>query len=203
VAAFDVLGAGRDVDAPLRSGRCAYPGLPQGYQLLLHSKCYDAVVNLREWAVANGVHPVTAYRWFREGKLLVPATRVGGLILIDQPANTVPAGVSVVYARVSSGDQRQDLERQVARVATWATGRNLSVDRIVTEVGSALDGRRRKLLTLLGDPDVTTVVVEHRDRFARFGAEYVEAVLSARAVGCWSWTLLKSTMTLCVTRRRS
>ena len=50
-------------------------------------------VGCREW-----VHPVTAYRWFREGKLPVPATRVGGLILIDQPANTVPAGVSVVYA---------------------------------------------------------------------------------------------------------
>jgi len=49
------------------------------------------------------------------------------------------------------------------------------VDRVVTEVGSALNGHRRKLLALLCDPDVTTVVVEHRDRFARFGAEYVEA----------------------------
>jgi predicted site-specific integrase-resolvase len=136
-------------------------------------------VNLKEWAVANGVHPVTAYRWFREGKLPVPATRVGGLILIDQPTATPPTGVTVVYARVSSADQRQDLERQVARVTTWATGRNLPVDRVVTEVGSALNGRRRKLLALLRDPDVTTVVVEHRDRFARFGAEYVEAVLSA------------------------
>ena len=136
-------------------------------------------MNLREWAIANGVHPVTAYRWFREGKLPIPATRVGGLILIDQPASTVPAGVSVVYARVSSADQRQDLERQVARVTTWATTHELAVDRVVTEVGSALNGHRRKLLGLLGDPEVTTIVVEHRDRFARFGAEYVEAVLSA------------------------
>ena len=125
------------------------------------------------------MHPVTAYRWFREGKLPVPATRVGGLILIDQPASTMPAGVSVVNARVSSPDQRQDLERQVARVTTWATGHNLPVDRVVTEVGSALNGRRRKLLTLLRDPNVTTIVVEHTERFARFGPEYVEAVLSA------------------------
>ena len=137
------------------------------------------IVNLREWAIANGVHPVTAYRWFREGKLPIPATRVGGLILIDQPASTVPAGVSVVYARVSSADQRQDLERQVARVTTWATTHELAVDRVVTEVGSALNRHRRKLLGLLRDPEVTTIVVEHRDRFARFGAEYVEAVLSA------------------------
>jgi predicted site-specific integrase-resolvase len=146
---------------------------------LLYSKWQYAIVNLREWAIANGVHPVTAYRWFREGKLPVPATRVGGLILIDQPASTVPAGVSVVYAHVSSADQRQDLERQVARVTTWATTHELAVDRVVTEVGSALNGHRRSLLGLLGDPEVTTIVVEHRDRFARFGAEYVEAVLSA------------------------
>src|SRR5450759_4185362 len=59
-------------------------------------------------AIANRVHPVTAYRWFREGKLPVPATRVGGLILIDQPASTAPTGVTVVYARVSSAHQRQD-----------------------------------------------------------------------------------------------
>jgi predicted site-specific integrase-resolvase len=49
---------------------------------------------------------------------------------------------------------------------------------VVTEVGSALNGRRRKLLTLLRDPDVTTIVVEHAVRFARFGPEHVKAVLS-------------------------
>jgi predicted site-specific integrase-resolvase len=91
-------------------------------------------VNLRQWAVANGVHPVTAYRWFREGRLPVPATCVGGLILIDQLAAAVPAGLTVVYARVSSADQRQDLDRQVARVTTWATGHNVLVDRVVTAV---------------------------------------------------------------------
>jgi predicted site-specific integrase-resolvase len=53
------------------------------------------------------------------------------------------------------------------------------VDRVVTEVGPARSGRRRKLLVLLGDPDVATVAAEHRDRFVRFGPEYVEAVLSA------------------------
>jgi predicted site-specific integrase-resolvase len=131
-------------------------------------------VNFREWAVANGCTR-SPYRWFREGKLPIPATRVGGLILIDQPASTVPAGVSVVYGRVSSADQRQDLERQVARVTTWATTGDLAVDRVVTEVGSALNGHRWKLLALLGDPEVTTVVVEYRDRFAGFGAEYVQA----------------------------
>ena len=86
----------------------------------------------------------------------------------------------VVYARVSSADQRADLDRQVARVATWATDQQLPVARVVTEVGSALNGRRKKFLALLRDPQVSTIVVEHRDRFARFGAEYVEAALAAQ-----------------------
>jgi predicted site-specific integrase-resolvase len=85
-----------------------------------------------------------------------------------------------VYARVSSADQRPDLDRQVARVTEWATGRNVPVDRVVTEIGPALNGKRRKFLALLRDQSVTVIVVEHRDRFARFGAEYVEAALSAQ-----------------------
>ncbi|MCK9876749.1 IS607 family transposase [Frankia sp. Ag45/Mut15] len=136
-------------------------------------------MNLKQWAEREGVHHVTAYRWFREGKLPVPARRVGRLILVEPEAVERPTGLTAVYARVSSADQKSDLDRQVARVAAWATGQGRPVDRVVTEVGSALNGDRRKFLALLRDPAVSTIVVEHRDRFARFGAEYVEAALAA------------------------
>lgn len=127
------------------------------------------------------MHHVTAYRWFREGRLPVPARKVGRLILVDTAATKRPTVESVVvYARASSADQRADLDRQVARVTEWATGQGLVVSRVVTEVGSALNGHRKKFLTLLRDASVTTIVVEHRDRFARFGAEYVEAALAAQ-----------------------
>ena len=65
-------------------------------------------------------------------------------------------------------------------MTVWVTGQNMVVSRVVTEVGSALNGRRRKFLGLLRDPNVTTIVVEHRDRFARFGAEYLAAALAAQ-----------------------
>ena len=136
-------------------------------------------MNLKEWAGVQGIHPVTAYRWFRDGKLPLPARRVGGLILVDAPGSSVITGRVAVYARVWAADQRCDLDRQVARVTAWATGEGLSVSRVVTEVSSALNGKRRKFLSVLRDA-VATIVVEHRDRFARFGAEYVEAVLSAQ-----------------------
>lgn len=110
----------------------------------------------------------------------VPARRLpSGTIMVDL-AESAGQETVVVYARVSSADQKADLDRQVARVTAWATGRNMTVARVVTEVGSALNGRRKKFLGLLRDPAVTTIVVEHRDRFVRFGAEYVEAALSAQ-----------------------
>jgi len=43
-----------------------------------------------------------------------------------------------------------------------------------------LNGHRRKFLALLGDPSVQRIVVEHRDRFCRFGSEYVQAALTAQ-----------------------
>ena len=137
-------------------------------------------MNLAEWAETQGVDRSTAYRWFREGKLPVPARKVGGLILVDVgPDEGVSTGKTVVYARVSSSDQRDDLDRQVGRVTAWATSQDITVDQVVAEVGSALNGHRRKFLRLLRDPGVATIIVEHRDRFCRFGVEYIEAALAA------------------------
>jgi predicted site-specific integrase-resolvase len=141
---------------------------------------YNAYVNLKQWARQQGVSYATARRWFAAGKLPVPARHVGGLILVGEPAQRAPEGIAAVYARVSSADQRPDLDRQVARVTEWATGQGITVGRVVAETGSALDGKRRKFLALLRDDSVTTILVEHRDRFARFGAEYVEAALAAQ-----------------------
>lgn len=140
-------------------------------------------MNLKEWAKANGVHPHTAYRWFREGTLPVPAERVGPrTILVNVEANSTPpapAGGVGLYARVSSHDQKGDLERQVARLAGWAAKAGHQVVRVESEIGSGMNGSRTKARRLLADPKVTTVVVEHTDRLGRMNVELVEAALSA------------------------
>ncbi|WP_163663195.1 IS607 family transposase [Mycobacterium shinjukuense] len=138
-------------------------------------------MNLADWAASVGVNRHTAYRWFREGALPVPAERVGRLILVrTTPAGDAAAGGVVIYARVSSHDQRADLDRQVARLRAWATEQDLTVGQVVTEVGSGLNGKRPKLRRMLSDPDAKVIVVEHRDRLARFGVEHLEAVLAAQ-----------------------
>jgi putative resolvase len=142
----------------------------------------DDGVKLTEWARTQGVHPQTAYRWFREGSLPVPAQRVGPrTILVNIEANAVSdvVGDLGLYARVSSYDQRDDLERQVGRLTRWAAVAGHRVVRIESEIASGMNGSRAKVKRLLSDPAVTTVVVEHRDRLGRMNVELVEAALSA------------------------
>ena len=138
-------------------------------------------VNLTDWARAQGVHPQTAYRWFRLGTLPVPAVRVNSRSVLVSPDAVLAksTGGLGLYARVSSHDQKADLERQVSRLAEWAANAGQRVVRVEAEVGSGMNGTRAKVGRLLADPLVTTVVVEHRDRLGRMNTEMVEAALSA------------------------
>jgi putative resolvase len=139
-------------------------------------------VNLTEWARAQGIHVQTAYRWYREGTLPVPARKVGRLILVSPQTAAGSARMAEgagLYARVSSHDQKSALDGQVARLSAWAAEAGLPVMRVEAEVGSGLNGSRAKVRRLLADPAVTVVVVEHRDRLGRMNTELVEAALSA------------------------
>jgi predicted site-specific integrase-resolvase len=64
-------------------------------------------------------------------------------------------------------------------VTAWVVAEGLPVGCVVTEVGSALDGKRGNFLAQLRDAQVATIVTVHRDGFARFGGEYAQAALSA------------------------
>lgn len=136
-------------------------------------------IRLPEWARRQGIAYVTAYRWSRLGKVpglhRAPSGRL--FVEVDDP----PQGQAVVlYGRVSSSDQKTDLVRQMDRLRDFAAARGLTVTHQVSEVGSGLNGHRKKLSKLLADSGIGTIVVEHRDRLTRFGFEYVEAALSAQ-----------------------
>src|SRR4029450_5909797 len=139
-------------------------------------------MKLSEWARVNHIHPKTAYRWWRQGTLPGPARQVSArTILVEQPQPVGGGGVGL-YARVSSHDQRADLDRQVARLSQWAATAGVTVVRGGAEGAGGMNGRRPKLRRLLADPSVVSVVVEHRDRLARMNAELVEAALAAGGV---------------------
>jgi putative resolvase len=119
----------------------------------------------------------SATGWFHAGVLPVGARQLAtGTILVDGVVR-VAAGVAI-DARVSSADQRSDLDRQVARLVEHVTTNGMSPTGVVSEVGSGLNGHGTKLLGLRRDPSRGAMVVEHRDRLAGFGVGYLDAALA-------------------------
>jgi len=132
-------------------------------------------MKLLQWAKQQGIRYETAWRWYRDGNLPVQAEQTAtGTILVHPEREPRNAGEVAIYARVSSADQKADLERQLGRLAVFASKRGLPVTRTVAEVGSGLNGRRAKLTQFLRTPAIATIVVEHRDRLCRFGFEYLD-----------------------------
>jgi putative resolvase len=97
-------------------------------------------VKLSVWAEEN-VSYRAALNWFHAGTLPVPERELAtGTIFVDPPGRDT--GVSIVYCRVTSHEQKADIERQAGRVLVESSKRGLSIDRVVTEIGSGLNGRR-------------------------------------------------------------
>ena len=135
-------------------------------------------IRLSEWARSQGIHPKTALRWAHEDRVPGAVQAASGRWLVEVDA--APNDHVVLYGRVSSSDQKADLERQLGRLRDFAAARGLTVTKEISEVGSGLNGARRGLAGVLSDGSVQCVVVEHRDRLARFGVEYIEAALAAQ-----------------------
>ena len=98
-------------------------------------------MKLSAWATQEGLHYQTAWRLWKTGKLPVPARQLAtGTVLVDAPAQPAGRGVAL-YARVSSSDQKKDLEGQLGRLAVYAAANGLNVIATAAEVGSGLNGR--------------------------------------------------------------
>lgn len=142
---------------------------------------------VKEWAAREGLHPQTVWKWCREGTMPVPVEHTPtGMWLIHDPkyetrsCATPDGSRTVCYARVSSADQKADLRRQADRIKAFALSMGVEHPEVVTETGSGMNDKRRKLNRLLADPTVGTVIVEHRDRLARVNFELVENALRAQ-----------------------
>lgn len=137
-------------------------------------------MKLSEYAKLHDVTYRTAWQWFKDGKIPELASRsVTGRISLGKTA--VPDIDTVtVYARVSSHDQKSDLDAQVGRVCAWAAANGMVVGDVITEIASGLNGHRKQLRRLLANSEARLIAVEHQDRLVRFGYEYVVAALAAQ-----------------------
>lgn len=133
-------------------------------------------MRLPAYAQKMGVTYQTAYSWFVNNKIPGAYKLPSGTIIIpDEDIVTNERTKTVVYARVSSNEQRKtNLETQAERLTNFCISNGWVVDQVVKEVGSGLNDNRAKLETVLKDPALKRIVVEHRDRLTRFGYNYLQ-----------------------------
>lgn len=137
-----------------------------------------------------GVSTSTLRRWERAGRLL-PARTEGGQRRYD-PALLRPgllhgaavARQTVAYARVSSHDQSSDLARQKRVLELYCASQGWTFE-VIDDLGSGMNYRKKGLKRLLDgvlEGRVGRLVLTHKDRLLRFGAELVFAICEAREV---------------------
>lgn len=136
---------------------------------------------LKQYACDHGIKYRAAWNRFKAGKIPEAFQDEFGKILIPEDApDKQPA--AAVYARVSSSENKPNLNSQAQRVQNYANLNGLPVTKVVKECGSGLNDSRKKLLKLLEDPEITHIIVEHKDRLTRFGFEYLKGWMKSRGV---------------------
>jgi putative resolvase len=124
-------------------------------------------MKLSAYAKRVGVSYRTAWNWFKAGKLDAYQASTGTVIVREE--TTITEKSVAIYCRVSSCENKSNLESQKRRLLDYCAARGYRITRVVTEVGAGIDDARKQWLTLLQDRSITLIVVEHKDRFTRFG----------------------------------
>jgi putative resolvase len=143
---------------------------------------YTECMKLSSYAKKLGIHYNTAYRMFRRGQIAgyqLPT----GTVIIEEPVEHLPARpakqpIVAVYARVSSSENKKNLDTQAERLITWCNAQGWSVGKVVKECGSGINDQRPKFLALLANREIDRIVVEHQDRASRFGVAYIQTLLT-------------------------
>ncbi len=134
-------------------------------------------MKLSQYAKQQGISYSTALRWWHQGVIRGYQAPSGTIIVEADSQQARALERVVIYARVSSPEHKENLERQVERLVQYCTVRGYQVAQVVKEIASGVNDSRPKLLALLKDRQATRIVVEHKDRLTRFGFRYLETLL--------------------------
>ena len=138
----------------------------------------------KEFAELLNVTVKTLQRWDREKTLVANRTPTNRrYYTYDQYLQFKGIGRDadsrkiVIYTRVSTKNQADDLENQVDFLQNYVNAKGLIVDEVIRDYGSGLNYNRKKWNQLLGEVmenKVKMIFVSHKDRFVRFGFDWFE-----------------------------
>ena len=136
-------------------------------------------VKVGEAAIILGVTVQTLRRWEKTGQLLPDKRTVGGTRYYDIDrllgVSSKESTITFAYARVSSHDQKEDLQRQKQVLSMYCASHGWNYE-IISDLGSGMNYKKRGLKNLLDailGRKIKRLVLTHKDRLLRFGAELI------------------------------
>jgi putative resolvase len=128
-----------------------------------------------------GVSRDTLRRWEKSGKITVERTVKGhrrynlARLLGASPRKVSSQKKTIVYARVSSHDQKEDLSRQIQVLESFCAANGWTYE-VIEDLGSGLNYNKRGLKNLIRSiclGETERLVLTHKDRLLRFGSELI------------------------------
>lgn len=151
----------------------------------------DKLLSISQAAKVLGVAESTLRRWESEGRLVPDERTKGGQrryrlsSIRPQMKHGDPLErKTLAYARVSSHDQKADLERQKQVLELYCAAQGWTFE-VMSDLGSGINYNKKGLKTLIQaiiDDEVARLVITHKDRLLRFGAELIFSICEAKQV---------------------
>lgn len=142
-------------------------------------------------AIELGVSVSTLRRWESEGKLVPQRTKgnqrrysAEQIMGLARKVTPKPDRITLAYARVSSSDQKKDLERQKNVLEMYCAAQGWNFE-LISDLGSGMNYRKKGLQSLLEkllNGKIERLVITHKDRLLRFGAELIFSVCEMKGV---------------------
>ncbi len=144
------------------------------------------MLSIKEASEFLGVSMDTLRRWERTGKITSFRTEGGhrryekkDLIKFKKDDSVEPR-ITIAYCRVSSSDQKEDLQRQIQNVSQYCIANGYQFQ-VISDLGSGLNYNKkglRELMELICSNQIERIVVNYKDRLIRFGFELIEQLCS-------------------------
>lgn len=123
----------------------------------------------------------TLHKWVKAGKIPYKLTPTGQYdyfpdVVSSENSDYTPKK-TVIYARVSTQSQKENLERQVERLKNFCSAKGYVLHEVYKEIGSALNYNRKKYVNLYNqvvDKQIDRIIIEYKDRLLRIGFEDFE-----------------------------
>jgi len=126
-------------------------------------------MKLSDFAASTGISYQTAWRMFKRGELDAYQLPTGTIIVKTNNKQSIAKPTACIYSRVSSAENKSNLNAQAERLTNYSIAKGYRIYKVVKEVGSGLNDNRKQLAKILVDDGYNILVVEHKDRLARFG----------------------------------